>query len=130
MILTAQHVTSSRLISALCTFKPFFLHNRIYQNRKIFFRVSWLSNYDIHRQHRIYMPFFFLTFYRIFKRRQFKDATRSDCTQRRAPLYRRKHSTASGMFSEILFFDHFKNMCKFPIMLNDIFSYWHYFACY
>ena len=34
MILAAKHITSSRPILALCTFKPFISHNRIYRNRK------------------------------------------------------------------------------------------------
>ena len=34
MILAAKHVTNSRFIAALCTFKPFISHNRIYWNRR------------------------------------------------------------------------------------------------
>ena len=82
MILAAKHVTSSRPISALCTFKPFISHDRIYRNRKktVVGCLGCRTMTPIDKT-----PFIcrFLTFYGSFNRRQFKDATQSDCTQRR-----------------------------------------------
>ena len=43
----------------------YFARSDLPEPEKKFSRVSWLSNYDTHRQNIIYMPFF-STFYTIF----------------------------------------------------------------
>ena len=83
MILSIKHVTSLRLISVVCTFKPFISHNRIYRNRRKNF-VGCLSC-------RIMTPIdktpFICRFFRHFTQFSigllYKDVNRSDCTQRR-----------------------------------------------
>ena len=36
----------------------YFAQSDLLEPEKNFYRVSWLSNYDTHRQNTIYMPFF------------------------------------------------------------------------
>ena len=82
MILAAEHVTISRLISALCTFKPFILHNRIYRNRKkILSGVLVFELWPLSTKHHLDAVFFFYILHN-FQLVFYTKMWQSDCTQR------------------------------------------------
>ena len=58
----------------------YFAQSDLPEPEKKFYRVSWLSNYDIHRQNTIYMPFFW-HFIQFSIGLLYKDVTQSDRIQ-------------------------------------------------
>ena len=94
----------------------YFAQSDLLEPEKNFYRVSWLSNYDTHRQNTIYMPFFLDILYNFqlvfYTKMWLRAIVHNDVTS----PYHRKYSVVSGKFK----------IYTFLTLINKLFNIVHW----